>query len=309
MWGPPSTGKTTFLAALSIAFDRQRDNYNWTVTGADEASEKKLRNLENALIRDRCFPNATQGIEHNRWVLTGRVLRTIPRRWWFGYGQREETVRIFLDLVDASGGIAGPANFEGRLRSNLIGNLADSSGIIFLYDPVREFDQGDAFDHTSGVLSQLVQWMADSRGLADGKLPHYVAVCITKFDDIRVLAMAEKLELLSYDPDPPKFPKVSDDEARDLFAELCSVSLGGGADRMMRTLEQHFRRERIKYFATSAIGFYLDPRIGIYDPEDSKNVLPESHLKSPQIRGPVHPINVVEPLMWLDRMLAGEPVD
>ena len=309
MWGPPSTGKTTFLAALSIALDRQWDNYNWRVTGADQASNEKLSNLTNALTQDRCFPNATQGIEHNRWVLMGRVLRTIPRRWWFGYGQREETVRIFLDFVDASGEIAGPANLEGSLRGDLIDNLAHSNGIIFLYDPVREFSQGDAFEHTFSVLNQLAQRMVDSPAFTDGRLPHYVAVCITKFDDIRVLAMAEKLELLSYDPDPPKFPRVSDYEARDLFAELCSVSLGGGADRMMRTLEQHFRRERIKYFATSAIGFYLDPRTGIYDPEDNQNVLSESHMKSPRIRGPVHPINVVEPLMWLDRMLAGEPGD
>ena len=84
MWGPPSTGKATFLAALSIAFDRQWDNYNWRVTGADEASSIKLINLTNALTQDRCFPNATQGIEHNRWVLMGRVF--VPFRVVGGSG-------------------------------------------------------------------------------------------------------------------------------------------------------------------------------------------------------------------------------
>ena len=77
---------------------------------------------------------------------------------------------------------------------------------MFIFDPIREFAKGDAFDHTFGMVVQLARRLADSPDF-DGRLPHYVAVCVTKFDEIRVFETAEKLDLLVTDPDDPyEFP-------------------------------------------------------------------------------------------------------
>ncbi len=305
MWGAPSSGKTTFLAALSIALTRW--GRDWKVIGADEASVEMLIKLTTPLLREHAFPPATSGIEAFRWLLVGQVTRTIPRR--FRTERYEEIVQIGLDLADPSGEIAGPEWTTLGERGELIDNLERSRGIVFLFDPIRESEVGDTYDHTFGVLTQLAQRMIGSPGSADSHLPHYVAVCITKFDEIPVFRTAEKLGLLMADPaDPLGLPRVADEDARELFARLCEVSHSGTADMVLNTLEQHFRPERIKYFVTSAVGFYVDPRKGAYDPDDIQNLLPDSnHPEKPWIRGTVHPINVMEPLLWLGKKLAGVP--
>lgn len=306
MWGAPTSGKTTFLAALNIALTRQVEG--WKVIGADEASTDKLVSLTTSLARDRKFPKATQGIERYRWILIGQASRAIPRRW-FGTRQRQEPVKIGLDLVDASGELSAPERPSRGARSDLINNLERSRGIVFLFDPIREFNQGDAFDYTVGVLAQLAQRMFDSPEYSDGYLPHYLAVCVTKFDEIRVFRTAEKLDLLVVDPDDQyAFPRVEDTDARELFVRLCELSHSGNAELVLNTLEKHFRPDRIRYFVTSAIGFNIDPRNGAYNPDDYQNLVPDSDTPElMRIRGSVHPINVVEPLLWLATKLVTGP--
>ena len=306
MWGAPTTGKTTFLASLSIALLRR--GQEWRVQGEDETSTEHLIRLTTRLIGDRAFPPATVGLEHYRWVLVGQLPRTVWRRrrwWWFSWQRREvhhETVRIRLDLVDAQGELAGSKMLGLTAQHDLIDNLVNSSAIVFLYDPVREFDSGDAFDHTFGVLQQMAQRMGGSSG---ERMPHYVAVCITKFDEIPVLGTAEKRQLLSYDLDPPGFPRVADDDARELFAALCNVSRSGNADLVLNLLEQNFYADRVKFFVTSAIGFYVDPNTGLYDHDDYQNYLPDpAEPQRARIRGSIYPINVVEPILWLGQELA-----
>jgi hypothetical protein len=301
MWGPPTSGKTTFLAALSVALLRRRTT--WRLVGEDEASTEKLIDLTMGLTQARTFPPATVGIEGYRWALEGRVSR-ITRQRPFGRRLREQDVRISLDLVDTPGELAGPNHHNRAMRADLIETLAHSEAIVLLYDPIREFAYGDAFDHTFGVLSQMSQRMLENPG---GRLPHHVAVCITKFDEIRVLATAEKLGLIQYDLDAPGFPRVADEDAREAFEQFCLVSRIGNAEMVPRLLEQKFRPDRIKYFVTSAIGFYVDPRAGVFNPDDYQNHLPDStEQPGARIRGAIYPINVVEPLLWLSQRLTKE---
>jgi hypothetical protein len=302
MWGPPSTGKTTFLAALSVALIRRGPV--WRVRGESEDSTKRLIELTTGLTDARGFPQATEGIGHYRWALEGRVKRRV-RRWWLGFRQQEEDVSISLDLVDPQGKLASSSMQDRTAQGDLIANLESSNGIVFLFDPIREFDKGDAFEHTFGVLEQLSQ---RAKGASGRRLPHYVAVCVTKFDEVRVIATAEKLGLLGYDPDAPGFPRVADEDARELFAELCNVSRNGNGELVLNLLEQHFRADRIRYFVTSAIGFYVDPRKGRFDPDDYQNrVQPDPAKPEARIRGAIHPINVVEPVLWLSQRLVREP--
>ena len=298
MWGAPSSGKTTFLAALSLALAQQ--DRDWRIAGADDASTNVLIRLTSGLSRDRAFPEATSGMEHYRWLLVGRVRRRLPRSW-LRTEYRDEPVRIALDLTDVSGEIYESDKLARALRADLVDNLTRSRGILFLFDPIREFEKGDVFDHTFGVLAQLEQHMDGSPDLIDGRLPHHVAVCITKFDEIRVLSSAEKLGLVVSDPgDPFGFPRVDDNDARDFFSQLCRISQSGNADFVLRTLERYFVPDRVKYFVTSAIGFHVSPGLGAYDPDDYQNQLrDDNEPRRARIRSTVHPINVVEPVLWL----------
>ena len=302
MWGPPSTGKTTFLAALSVALIRRGPV--WRVVGDSEDSARRLIELTTALTDAREFPPATEGIGHYRWTLHGRVKRRDKRQWWFGTRLKDEDVSFSLNLVDPQGKLASSSMQDRSAQGDLVANLESSNGIIFLFDPIREFERSDAFEHTFGVLEQLAQRGKNRPGK---RLPHYVAVCMTKFDEVKVIATAEKLGLLDYDTEPPGFPRVADQDARELFAELCNVSRNGNAELVLPLLEQHFQPDRIRYFITSAIGFYVDPRKGRFDPDDYQNrVQPDPANPEARIRGAIYPINVVEPVLWLSQKLAGE---
>ncbi len=300
MWGPPATGKTTFLAALSIAL-LQRGSA-WRVRGMDQHSTDRLIELTRGLTRERAFPRGTVGIAHYRWALHGRLMRRVKGRWPWPR-RREVDITIRLDLVDSQGELA---HMKRRgAQADLISNLMNSSAIIFLYDPIREaINDGEAFDHTFGVLQQMAQLAAD---FPEGKLPHYVAVCVTKFDEMKVFKTAEELDLLVYDLDPPEFPRVDACDARELFGALLKVQPDGDAGLVLNLLEQNFRPERIKYFITSAIGFYVDARTGKFNPKNYQNHLydPDNPRQS-RIRGAIHPINVVEPLLWITDVLTEE---
>src|SRR5258708_34528582 len=119
-----------------------RLNTQWTLTGADDASTEKLITLNSRLARG-IFPLKTQGIEHYGWTLAGQGTGTVRRRW-VGTRQEEMTVRIGLDLVDWSGEISGDA-IRHAYRRELVDNLERTRGILVLFDPIGEFNRGDAY--------------------------------------------------------------------------------------------------------------------------------------------------------------------
>jgi hypothetical protein len=302
MWGAPRSGKTTFLAALGIALTRQRSP--WTVTGADESSVNILVDLTTNLAQRR-FPRVTAAMDQCQWTLERQADARPAGRW--RRRRPAGPTAVGLDLIDASGELFSA--FSGRYpegRRDLITSLQESRGIVFIFDPMRENQLGDAYEHTIGLLAELALRMAESDALVDGRLPHYVAVCIAKFDQVKVLATANALGLVTVDPsDAFGFPRVADEDAEELFAALSEVSHSGTADLMMNTLRQHFLPRRLKVFVTSSIGFFVDQRTGIFDPEDYQNEVPdENEPGGTRVRGAVHPINVAEPMIWLARQLS-----
>jgi hypothetical protein len=307
MLGAPTSGKTTFLAALSIALARDTREPHWNVVGADAASRQALVDLTVAL-HQRTFPVATPlAVESYRWLLVGKMLRTVRRRW-VGVKRVMQTVRIDLDLADASGELSSPELSGNLARQDLVEKISGSRGIVFLFDPISEAKRGDAFKYLFNMLAELAERMVDTDDFAEGTLPHYVAVCISKFDDLKVLTTAEKLQMtVTEAEDRYGFPRVHEDYAQEFFLQLCRVLNAGDAELVKDTLERHFMKDRIKYFVSSAIGFYVDPATGEYDPDDIQNLIPNpADPDKPQIRGSIHPINVIEPLMWLAGKLTGE---
>jgi hypothetical protein len=299
MLGPAGSGKTTFLAALGISLARtryERSKELWTIVGEDAVSTSALIEMTEQLV-NRSFPEATQGIDYLHWRLYGRVpvveRRRLVRR------HREETVTIGLDIADAAADLgAGP-------MAELLDALLNSRGIVFVLDPAREIQVGDAFSYCWRIVAGMASRRSASERPLD-RLPHFVAVCISKFDDIRVFRSAQALNLVDIDPDDPHgFPRVDDDDARDFLRHLCEMSPSGTAELVMQTLETYFRPERVKYFVNSSIGFYVDAYSDGFDPDDFVNCLPDQNAdRKERIRGPINPINVLEPILWLSKQIA-----
>jgi hypothetical protein len=312
VWGATATGKTSFLAALYATLYAQ--GTGWRLRGNDQASEDKLVELTDLLVNKRVFPPASVGLETYHWSLVGEVPNTEWR--WYGPRRRPADVVIPLTVVDAAGEVArasarelaGASAAEVARASRVaqrestqrfVAHLANSTGIVFFYDPIREFKEQDAFEHTFGVLTRL-----DSRMKPHGKLPHHVAVCVTKFDQWRMFEAARQMGILDFDTDPPYSPRVMESDAREFFEQLCRVSKTRTARLVLELLEGTFRKDRIRYFVTSSIGFYVDQYSGVFDQRDYQQQIKGATANDmDRVRGDVWPINVVEPIIWLGQQL------
>jgi len=300
MLGGPGSGKTTYLAALSIALMR---GPGWRLIAKDDLSTSMLTQGVLDLIRRRVFPRATDEITSYHWRLAGEVEHVLRTGWRRRPVRRVEAVSVDLRVTDATGEIF--ARHQPGSRSSLIEELFRSAGIIFLFDPTREFEVGDTFEYVLQAVTMLQQRAQADRASAGDRLPHYVAVCLSKFDEDSTFQSAELMHLISYDDEDPRgFPRVADSDAREFLRRLCALAPSGTAELAISKLEDSFRPERIKYFVTSAIGFHLDQRIRRFDPEDRGNYLLDQYEQGIyRIRGAVYPINVAEPLIWLGTQL------
>lgn len=304
MWGAPGTGKTTFLGVLNIALHRRP--YGLTMTGANEASVNVLIEMTEMLNDRHLFPPATEAIDYYKWDLFGvRQPQSPP-----GGPTPASPSRITLKLTDPSGELMRTSRLSDPARKELIDDIVDSAGILFMFDPIREFERGDAFSTTNGMLMQLMSAFA-SRDPDNftGRLPHHVAVCVTKFDEPRILETARRLNILRRDPrDPHDLPFVHNQDARKLLNSLASVSGSGDGEMLVNALDTYFHPERVQYFITSAVGFYVDPQTKRFDIDDPQNLVKNSAGMSKSgeshIRGPVRPVNIVEPVLWLSDHIA-----
>jgi len=303
MWGAPGSGKTTFLASLDIALKRKR--YGFTMAGATDASVNLLIEMTDRLIVDRRFPPQTVAIDYFEWELfKKRQPSADPSSPPVAAGPN----RMTLSLRDPSGELARSESRSNPDRKKLIDDLADSDGILFMFDPIREFEVGDAFSTTNGLLHQLTAAVASrDRDKFDGTLPQHVAICVTKFDEPKVLATAKKLGILRRNPhDSYQLPWVHEHDALKLLTALTMVSGSGDGEMLLNALDQAFPG-RVRFFVTSAVGFYVDPRTGRFDEDDPQNLIKPaaglSRAGESRIRGALHPINVVEPILWLSEQI------
>ena len=302
MLGPTQSGKSTFLCALKQALLEQDED--WVLFTRDAASQRDLEEMSGALISEGRFPLATQAVRKIRWILAVPIERSERTgRRFSPVTMVRERVEITLRLTDAPGGLGVAGNIGRADRNELIKELADSRGILYMFDPIREFTHGDAFQRTDSLLTELMGVVSQEPDF-DGKLPHHLAVCVTKLDDPRVFETARDLGMLI--PDNTSdwgFPRVHETDARALFHALGRISKLGNGEAVPRLFERHFHPERISYYVTSAVGFMVNKRTRRFDLRDTENVYLTAS-GAPLVRGPVHPINVVEPVRWIVRRLA-----
>jgi len=295
MLGASEAGKTSFLAALQIALLRQPD-LGWSLTGDDQGSTLAMIGFMDAMSNQHAFPQPTVIRHENyRWSLIGEIPGVREWHWW-GFRRRTRRIRISLDLVDGPGEASRGSNLLATTESEeLVNSLARSAGIVLFFDPVLEAERGHAFQHLYGVLTLL-----RSQAAPHGKLPHFVAFCINKFDAVPIFRSAQALRILQYDEETGA-PYVPGEYALEFFERLITRSRSDDASMIMPLLRQTFHEDRIRFFVTSAIGFYIDPAIREFDPADYQNHIPG---KPARIRGGVYPINVIEPVLWLGRIVA-----
>ena len=309
LWGATASGKSTFLSALFIAATRSPEDLR--VRGNnDESTDFLIRNTH-SLNTQHQFPPPTEAQEQLSWTLQmsvpnqarGRFRRQGPPMVPFdfridlqdapggAYAAIPEAAPSRLDLPDGANEIPGVASY-----------LASCQGLLLLIDPIRERDRGDAHEFFHGTLLRIAQRVEVPPGQ---RLPHYIAVCVTKFDDPSVFRFARDNEFLSYSEyDPLMFPRVHNDEAERFMRELLAGSPISDVNLVHGALRQYFYPERIRYFVTSAIGFHVGSS-GEFREDDYWNVVPVDDGRF-QIRGQLHPINVAEPLLWLGERVAAE---
>jgi len=204
-------------------------------------------------------------------------------------------------MIDPPGEVFSPDHYGKSVTAGINDVLVRSHGIICTFDPIRDTQGEDSYSFLSNLIAQLSRRLHDSADFG-GKLPHYLAVCMTKFDDPRIFRSAERTGLITIDPDDPfEFPRVHNDDARALL----SLSAGDKGQHLINLIGQYFLPERVRFFVTSSAGFYADPRTGEFNREDSQNVV-ETPNRGAIIRGPLHPINVAEPFIWLAQQIAAD---
>ena len=311
LWGAPGCGKTTFLAALNIAASRLPPQ-EFTISGMDGASASLLAENTERLTRDRQFPAIT--VNEGQCSYLVRIMAKVLERHRFGRQTMTTVpVEMSLGLLGEQGQIISEIPADDKTDDDdmsmpvaeevVMGGPASGNGLLLLFDPIKERDRSDTFDHLKGALLRIAQRWIASHATPAGQLPHYVAVCFTKFDhpDIYLRAKERGYRNFSVD-DPFMFPCVHDELAELFFDELMQ-SERGNADLVVGALRRYFEPDRVRFFATSAIGFYKNPKVARFEEGDFINTLNREDGGF-EIRGAIHPINVIEPLMWICNRLA-----
>ena len=320
MWGPPASGKTTFLAALRFAVGTDRANGRWAVYPDNEASAELMVRSTHDLVTEHEFPSRTDPEEDTevRWHLIGDLAgsqfdrRKLRRR-------APMPSRFTLNLADVSGeAFAYPESRNAPLymTSRALDHLASAQGLLYFFDPLSERQHGMSAEYLNWTIIALSRRMLAEDQLVNGYLPHYVAVCITKFDNPELFQQARRIGLVT--PGPDGRPQVLGKDAEALFNMICDGRFWKDHDGEVPTsarfvrdeLKKRFHPDRIRYFVTSAIGFRQQPERDSatdlqteFDPDNYANTYQVEGR--PKIRGPITPINVLEPLLSLQQRISG----
>ena len=221
-----------------------------------------------------------------------------------------------LDLIDVNGGAFSDNPAEKLVAPEVaeaaVDQLTRARGLIYLFDPIGEKENRDSSTYMNRTVAELLRRFADGRR-AGLHLPHRVSVCVSKFDHPAIFQQARRMGLVNYGKNG--MPGVLDEHAEQFFDALCSGDFWPERDEQAQASAQFVRNQlrtvfnprKIRYFVTSSIGFSRppgwDPSVSRFDPADFANF----HMRGglPGIKGPIHPVNVLEPLISLQQQLSG----
>lgn len=281
LWGAAAGGKTTYLGALWTAANQlPRDRGRWQVFGNDSNDTRYLDEQHRRLVTQREFPPATHvGESHTLHVhgdLGGRLLH------------RE--VNIALEVQDLPG---DAFQRDNPLADVAVTHIEQAQGVVFLIDPTRDLNE-ETTEHTVDFIRYPVLELAHRH---KGNLPQSVAICLTKFDEEEVFRLAVSSQMVD---SGHKGPVVPDGRAEEFIDWFCEQRRNASAAEALQMLRNNFHPDRTRYYVTSSIGFYLD-QSGQFDMDDHANTLQKNGKV--KIRGNIHPINVLEPIIHLEHKI------
>jgi energy-coupling factor transporter ATP-binding protein EcfA2 len=285
LWGAPASGKTTLLAALAhVVGDTQQGYGSWRVGGLDRVAEEFLVRHKETLLDGSRFPAATEAV--------GEPLRF---RFSGGTGGSSGFVVEVQDVPGHYFSDRRPADDGAVTR-----RLAECDGLVFLFDPTAAAAHAGA-DYLFGIIQRITTYLEESGRPPGRHLPHGLAVCVTKFDAPQVFLAARAARWGTQGDDRYRFPRVKDSHARGFFRWAAAHFAGADGSRLCDLVEHHFDPDRTRYFATTSIGFHVGAD-GLFDAADFANTTAGG------IRGPIRPVNVLEPFIALRRTLRGSGV-
>jgi GTPase SAR1 family protein len=304
IWGPPASGKTTYLAAIKHdATNRAGDEIGtWKIIPRNEASEQLLTQWTQLLVEQQEFPEATPvgGWSDLRWHFIGDLSGTRYTRRRLGmFGRPAPTSEFDLELIDVSGEAFGYRPTDKHMPESTVrrtlAHLAGSDGLVFLFDPITERDRPSVATYVERVLNNLSRRILNEGRMVDGYLPHHIAICVTKTDSAELVEQARRAGLVNTGPDG--IDRVLNGQAEALFNAICAPGFWanddrhhGGAGYVRNQLRTYFHPKRTRYYAISAIGHQnLATRDGVV-----------------KITGPIRPYNVLQPLVELHMQLRNQ---
>ena len=268
LWGPKSSGKTTYLAMVYGTALKSRTR--WIVRPNDISSTDFVRENVNRMRRGE-FPLATIPSPGQEPIYYSYEFR--PGEDTSSKDEEKDLLESLFDFLKGSdlkrldspkqdrvivefADVAGEMYLSESLENPLWEHLATSDGLICLLDPL---DAEDHFEITFQLLQYLWLKLKDRpNALIDGKLPHYVAFCFSKIDDPSLIQYLNK---------PKELVK---------FLEL---RMNMNIDKL---LIQYVIPDRLKYFTISSVGQAAEAEgMAIQNPRE------------------ISPINILEPLRWL----------
>ncbi|WUS96186.1 hypothetical protein OHA46_05590 [Streptomyces sp. NBC_00708] len=295
LWGAPRSGKTTYLASMAIAAMQQQrhSRSNWVIGGMNPESIEFLSDGVNRLAIRRLFPEATVGLQPLSWSFQGDEPKAGPFR-------KSRETGFILEVQDVTGE-AYRGDEANALRPRVLDQLARSQGLIYLFDPLLDSQRAsEGLNFLYSMLNELNARVRDAGKLYRNRLPHHVSVCITKFDHPEVFRPAVEAGWVTQSLEGNRLPRVPDEQAARFFQWMCDDVRGAGARLVRDGLANFFHPSRISYYATSAIGFRLNPQ-NIFDYRNYLNV--ELIEGVPHICTSPVPINVLEPLIDLEKRI------
>ena len=311
LWGATQSGKTTFISSLFLATSRLETN-DVRIRGNNVESTDFLIRNTHILNQQRKFPQATVARQQLSWTIQ-MLVPNRASRWLRRSAPDRVPFDFSVDLQDVGGfehGAVPELDPSSRLdiggggttpNTNIASYFRTCQGLLLLIDPIRERTEGDAYNFFFGTLLRLAQ---EAPVPAGQRLPHYIAVCVTKFDDPEVYEFARNRGLISYrDDDPVMLPRVHPDDAEQLIRRLFQELEKSDIDLVISGLRKYFYADRVRFFISSAVGFYVG-KTGQFNVRDYKNVTEREG--ETVIRGAIRPINVAEPLLWLGESIAAE---
>ncbi len=184
LWGPPGSGKSTFLAAMMFrqVEDDAVDAYDWRIMSVGARAGDYVRSVLQA-YRSGEQPHATV-VTDAPFRFKIRKYRKERRIW--GLLPRAEQIRLEADLVfvDPPGELFTVSKMRGRAGQRLLELMEHAGGLLLLIDPTYQ-DQRRYWTMLVENLSEIIDHLRrkSTQVLDDEqRLGIPTAICITKMD-------------------------------------------------------------------------------------------------------------------------------